>query len=175
MEYEEFTALASRSKEIWKAFKESFEDSCIKDFLKHSHPVLSCPSGQCTLEATDYHSLVLWSPKSLVPSRASTSLIHHVQEHERLKKEIEGRRNKDESLKKELAKAKAWIDEFDPKRLELDNHRLEVRFPSLKIELIQQIKQSPFVDQNRIGKEKTSIRVVLLADLEVSPPVVASK
>ena len=87
----------------------------------------------------------------------------------------EGRRNKDESLKKELAKAKAWIDEFDPKRLELDNHRLEVRFPSLKIELIQQIKQSPFVDQNRIGKEKTSIRVVLLADLEVSPPVVASK
>ena len=175
MDYDEFTALAGRSKEIWKAFKESFEDPCIKAFLKHSHPVLSCPSGQCALEATDYHSIALWSPKSLVPNRASTGLIHHVQDHEGLKKEIEGRRNKDEGLKKEMAKAKVWIDEFDSKRLEIEDHRLEVRFPSLKIELIQKIKQSPFVDQNRIGKDKTSIRVVLLADQEAILPVVASK
>ena len=175
MDYDEFIALAERSKEIWKAFKESFDDPCIKDFLKHSHPVLSCPSGQCALEATDYHSVALWSPKSLVANRASTSLIHHVQEHEGLKKEIEGRRNKDEALKKEMAKAKAWIDEFDSKRLEFEDHRLEVRFPSLKIELIQKIKQSPFVDQNRIGKERTSIRVVLLAVQMAFLPVVAPK
>lgn len=161
MDYDSFLALAGRSKEIWRSFKDSFEDSCIKDFLKHSHPVLSCPSGQCALEATDYHSVALWSPKSLVHGRASSSLIHHVQEHERLKKEIEGRRNKDEGLKKEMAKAKAWIDEFDPKRLELEAHRLEVRFPALKIELIQKIKQSPLVDHERIGREKVCIRVVL--------------
>lgn len=162
MDYDSFLALVRRSKEIWKSFKESFEDPCIKDFLKHSHPVLSCPSGQCALEATDYHSVALWSPKSLVHSRASASLIHHVQEHERLKKELEGRRNKDEGLKKEMNKAKAWIDEFDPQRLELEEHRLEVRFPSLRIDLIQKIKQSPFVDHKRIGKERVCIRVVLL-------------
>ena len=78
------------------------------------------------------------------------------------KKEIEGRRNKDEGLKKELVKARAWIDEFDPKRLEFEDHRLEVRFPSLKIELSQKIKRSPFVEQKRIGKERVCIRVVLL-------------
>ncbi|MEI7752159.1 MAG: hypothetical protein WCJ71_08740 [Candidatus Omnitrophota bacterium] len=162
MNYEEFTALASRSKEIWKAFKESFEDPRTKDYLKHSHPVLSCPLGQCALEATDYHSVALWSPKSLVHGRASSSLIHHVQEHERLKKELEGRRNKDEGLKKELTKAKAWIDEFDPQRLDFEEHRLEARFPSLKIDIIQKIKQSPLVDHGRIGREMVCIRVVLL-------------
>lgn len=162
MDYDSFTALAGRSKEIWKTFKESFEDPCIKAYLKHSHPVLSCPLGQCALEAADYHSVALLSPKSLVTSRARTSLIHHVQEHERLKKELEGRRNKDEGLKKELAKAKTWIDEFDPSRLEFEEHRLEVRFPSLKMELIQKIKQSPLVDHGRIGKDRACIRVVLL-------------
>jgi hypothetical protein len=162
MDYDSFTAFAGRSKEVWKAFKESFEDPCIKDFLKHSYPVLSCPSGQCTLEATDYHSVALWSPKSLVLNKASTSLIEHVRALERLKKEIEGRRNKDEGLKKELTKVKKWIDEFDPNRLDFEEHRLEVRFPSLKIELIQKIKQSPFVDQKRIGKDRVCIRVVLL-------------
>ena len=162
MDYDSFLALAGRSKEIWRSFKDSFEDPCIKDFLKHSHPVLSCPSGQCALEATDYHSVALWSPKSLVPGRASASLIHHVQEHENLKKEIEGRRNKDEGLKKDLIKAKTWIDEFDSKRLEFEEHWLEVRFPSLKTELIQRIKQSAFVDQQRSGKSRISIRVVLL-------------
>ena len=162
MDYEEFTALASRSKEIWKSFKQSFVEPDLEEFLKKSHPVLSCPSGQCALEATDYHSVALWSPKSLVHSRASSSLIHHVQEHERLKKELEGRRHKDEGLKKELAKAKTWIDEFDPLRLELEEHRLEARFPSLKIGLIQTIKQSPLVEHGRIGKDKVCIRVVLL-------------
>mgnify|MGYP001497893940 CR=1 FL=1 len=161
MEYEEFTDLAKRSKEVWKAFKESFEDPRIKEFLKHSHPVLSCPSGQCFLEATDYHSVAQWSPGSLVSNRASASLIAHVGALERLKKEVEGRRN-DEGVKKELAKAQAWIDEFDPKRLEFEPHRLEVRFPALRIELIQMIKQSPLVDQDRINKERVCIRVALL-------------
>ena len=88
MDYEEFTALAIRSKEIWKAFKESFEDPYIKAFLKHSHPVLSCPSGQCALEATDYHSVALWSPKSLVANRASTSLIGLLQRKKLIRNNI---------------------------------------------------------------------------------------
>ena len=163
MNYAEFTALANRSKEIWRSFKKSFEGPDFEDFLKKSHPVLSCPSGQCALEAADYHSIALWSPKSLIQNRASSSLINHVQEHERLRKEMEGGRNKDEKQKKELAKIKAWIDEFDSERLELEKHLLEIRFPSLKTELVQQIKQSPFVDQERTVKDRVSIRVVLLA------------
>ena len=161
MDYESFTAYAERCKKMWQDFKESFKEPELKTFLKHSHLVLSCPSGQCTLEAVDYHSGALWSPKSLVSSRASTSLIEHVRKLERLKKEVEGRRSKDEGLKKELEKEKKWIDEFNPERLELEDHYLEIRFPSLKIELIQKIKQSPFVDQERTGKGRVSVRVVL--------------
>jgi hypothetical protein len=161
MDYESFTAHVLRCRQIWQDFQQSFDDPDLKTFLKHSYPVLCCLSGQCTLEAADYYSLALWSPRSLIPNKASGSLIEHIRALESLKKDGESRRNKDEKFKKEQDKVKKRLEEFNFGRLELEDHRLEVRFPSLKMDLIQKIKMSSFVDQEHTGKDRASIRVVL--------------
>jgi len=157
MDYEDFVAFAERSKKLWQEFKNSFnEPEELKEYLKNSYAVLSHPFGQLYLGSTDFRTIAMESPSFLVSNQARESLIKHVKELEALKKDSE------ERSKKERARIEEWFEEFNPQRLKLEEPRLEVRFPSLKMDLIQRIKQSSFVDQRFTGKERVAIRVVLL-------------
>jgi len=157
MDYEDFVAFAERSKKLWQEFKNSFsEPEELRNYLKNSYAVLSHPSGQVYLGSTDFRTIAMESPSFLVSNQARESLIKHVKELEALKKDSE------ERSKKERARIEKWFEEFNPQRLKFEEPRLEVRFPSLKMDLIQRIKQSSFVDQRFTGKERVAIRVVLL-------------
>lgn len=155
MDYENFVTRAELFKKIWQEFKDSFHEPELKAYLKHSYAVLSHASGQLYLGSTDFRTIAMESPSFLVPNQASSSLIKHVRELEGLKKDSE------ERSKKERARIEKWFQEFDPQRLKFEEPRLEVRFPSLKMDLIQRMKQSPLVDQRFTGKERAAIRVVL--------------
>lgn len=156
MDYESFIAFAERSKKLWQDFKDSFQEPELKAYLKNSYAVLSHLSGQLYLGSTDFRTIAMESPSFLVSNQARESLIKHVKELEALKKDSE------ERSKKDRARIEKWFEEFDPKRLKFEEPRLEVRFPSLKMDFIQRIKRSPLVDHERIGKERVCIRVVLL-------------
>ena len=91
----------------------------------------------------------------MVSDRASKSLIEHVRLLESLKKENE------RSGKTERVRVEKWLREFNREKLEFEEHRLEIRFASLQMDLIQEIKRSPFVDSNLTGMGPASIRIVL--------------
>ena len=156
MDYENFVAHSEQCKKVWKEFKDSFVEEELKEFFKHSYAVLSYPRGQIKLGGSDFRTVALESPGFFVPNQASASLLKHIRELEELKKDS------GEQSKKERARIEKWFEEFNPQRLKLEESRLEVRFPSLKMALIQRIKQSPLVDQHFTGSERASIRVVLL-------------
>lgn len=156
MDYESFKAYTERCKKIWQDFKDSFKDSDVKNFLKHSYAVLSHPRGQIALGSADFYSIAAESPGFFLPSKPSSSLIEQVRKLELLKREA------DERNKKERGKIELWLKDFDPARLKFEEPRLEVRFLSLKMELIQRVKRSPLVDQRFTATERASIRVVLL-------------
>lgn len=159
MDYETFTAHAEHCKKIWQDFKDSFKniftDDDSKNFLKNSYAVLSYSRGQVSLGSADFYAIATESPGFFLPNKASSSLIGRVRTLEMLKKDSS------EENKKDREKIEMWLKEFDPARLKLEESQLEVRFPSLKMDLIQRIKQSPFVCRDLTGTERVSIRVVL--------------
>jgi len=157
-------ACVGRSKKIWQDFKQDFDNSDLQTFLKHSYPVLCCPSGQCNLDASDHCSMAAWSPESFVPNQESAALIEHVRVLNHIRREFERRGSRDLEVKKELGAARDQLDNFDPSLLEFQEHRLEARFSYLNMSFIQQIKKSRFVDRERTWGSIASIRVVLRTD-----------
>lgn len=155
MDYDTFLAHGERCKKVWADFKQSFDDPGLKEYLKKSYPVLNCSTGQIPLDSLDANSIAATSPGSFVPTKASKSLIEHVRCLEHLKKETEI------SRKTERRRVEKWLKEFDRQKLEFREHRLEVRFQSLKIDLVQEIKRSPFVDPDLTSMGLASIRIVL--------------
>jgi hypothetical protein len=158
MDYDEFIAYAERAKKIWRRFEESFTDPEIKAFLKQSYAVLAHPRGQVSLNNTDSRAIALESPDFFVPNQASSGLVEHARQLEGIKKDS------DERNRKERARIEKWFADFNPRRLKFEEPRLEVRFPVVKIEIIQRIKQNPFVDKRYTGAGGVSIRVVLMSD-----------
>lgn len=163
MHHHDFTTYSERCKEVWQKFKESFHDPRLKTYLKHAHAVLSCASGQIPLDGLDISSVAMYSPQSFTPNRASKSLIEHVRLLESLKKETEA------TAKAERGRVEKWLREFHREKLEFEEHRLEIRFASLKVAFIQEIKRSSFVDSNLTSMGLASIRVVLKVSAAVSP------
>lgn len=136
MDYDSFTAFADRCKKVWQDFKDSFEEPELKAFLKKSYAVISHPRGQLSLGTTDFRTIALESPGFLVSNQASSSLLKHIDETEGLKNDSE------ERSKKERARIEKWFQELDPARLKFEDPRLEIRFPFLRMEFIQEIKRS---------------------------------
>lgn len=160
MDHNTFMEYGEHCKKVWENFKQSFHDSRLKAYLKHAHAVLSCVSGQISLDALDANAIATSSPGSFIPNRASKSLIEHVRLLENLKKETEV------SVKTERSRVEKWLREFDRQKLGFEDHRLEIRFASLKMDLIQEIKRSSFVDFNLTSMGLASIRIVLRVPIE---------
>lgn len=156
MDYKSFQTYAARCKQTWMDSTASVDNPELKSFLKRSYAVLSCPKGQINLDSTDFRTIALKSPESFIPNHASANLLQCVKELEAIKKEF------GEDSKLEKARIEKKLQEFDTSELNLEEHRLEIRFPCLRMELIQRIKQMPGVDQHATGREMASIRVVLL-------------
>ncbi len=155
MDYDNLVACYERSKKVWEDFKQSFQDPSLKAFLTDSSPVLSCINGQIPLDGLDISSVATSSPGSFIPNRASKSLIEHVRLLESLKKETEA------TAKAERGRIEKWLREFNRQKLDFAEHRLEIRFATMRMDFIQVIKRSPFVDSNLTGMGLASIRVVL--------------
>lgn len=155
-----FIAYGERCKTVWRQFKESFQDPGLKEFLKESYPVLSSLSGHISLDGLDVQTIASSSPGSFVPNEASKSLIAHIRLLESLKKDNEA------SGKTERGRVEKWLREFDRQKLEFEEHQLEVRFASLRMDLIQEIKRSSFVDSNLTSVGLVSIRIVLKVPVE---------
>ena len=155
MDHDSFMAYGERCRKVWCEFQDSFHDSRLKTYLKHAHAVLSCASGQIPLDGLDACSIAMSSLGSFISSRASKNLIEHVRLLESLKKETEA------TAKTERGRVEKWLRKFNRRKLEFEEHRLEIRFASLKMDLIQEIKRSPFVDSDLTGMGPASIRIVL--------------
>ncbi len=156
MDYDTFLAHGERCKKVWADFKQSFQDPGLREYLKNSYAVLSCSTGQqIPLDSINAQSIAVSSPGSFTPNKASKSLIEHVRLLQVLKKETEI------SRKDERNRVEKWLKEFDRQKLEFEDHRLEIRFPFLKTDFIQEIKRSPFVDPDLTSMGMASIRVVL--------------
>lgn len=155
MNYEELVAYSKHCSQIWNKFKASFRSEATQSFLKKSYPVLSCPSGQIPLSDVNLSFIGASSPGSLVPGKDASRLIKKAAEYIHLVKKS------DAADRNELKKMEKWLQDFNPQHLKFHSHRLEVRFPALKMALIQEIKNSPYVDSQFTGRSQTSIRVVL--------------
>jgi hypothetical protein len=175
MDYDTFVSFVKQCRETWQSFKESFEHPEFKSFLKHSYPVLVCGAEQCSLDATDAYSIALNTPKFLLRTEIASAYVDLVRELERFRKEFSGRGDKDKKFYKKFGSTQKHVDQFNIWDLQFADCNLEVRFPTLRIDLIQSLKESPFIDKDNTVSSRCSIRVVLKVPQDRLEPLCEAK
>ena len=150
MRWDEFLRRKSEYKDTWEKLKSEYSGD-IKKFLDSSYTVIAYNFGQIAFDA-DAFSIARDNPDFFVQGEHSLALIRLAKEYKAL--ENEPTSNKRNKFLKQVAG-------FDLKRLSVLKNRSEVRFSTLKMPFIQEIKESKYCDQKATDMSMISIRVVL--------------
>ena len=157
----------------WSAIKKDLgEDAESKSFLSESYLVITSTTEQKKVaELPDsVNDAALQCAWVFKPTTQNQQFIDASKEHKKastvLKDAAKGSRDESRALKA-LEKSNAFIADMLTDRLELqDDIAVEIRFKRLCIDIIQQIKQHPFVDRDETPMTPASVKVVLLVDKE---------
>ena len=168
MTWEEFQTEKKACEAMWKTIKEEASGP-MAAFLKKSHIVVSC--GRQFYIDDDIITVVKSCPAFFIDQEA----IKKMREIDKklqmlspiLRREPRNDRERAEQRKAERQMRvlmKEW-DSCHPDQLETSpNWRIEVRFPYIAIDLIQELKQSSYCDQEKTMMRPASIAVVLRKD-----------
>lgn len=155
MDYTAFVQRVELCRRAWDRFQASVEDEDLKKFLKESYPVLSSEKGQILLSEVNVYGIARSNPGFFIPNEAGERFVGLVKKHDDLK--MEGHHRAEEEVKKLWERIRA----FDLSQLRFRDYQLEIRFSSLRMDLIQRLKELSGVDKALTEPRRISIRVVL--------------
>lgn len=156
MDYKGFLNYLENCRELWRVFSKSFESETVNAYLKKSYPVLYCAPWQIPLDDAKPYSMAVLSPNFLKSNRHLSEYIRLIRNYEDAKKA-----SGDSLSDKKLSDLSDKLKKYDLNQLEFQEYTLEIRFPTMKMGLIQEIKKSPLVDKEKTDTSMASIRVVL--------------
>lgn len=168
MFYQELIERIDKAKQNWEAIKEDLgKQPSLAEFLEDSYLVLANPYLQVPPDLTkNLHETVLKEPgllkQSVKNNEAYIRLCRELEAFENRAARADTTGNKSKRTEKELNNRRQEISLFDSSSLEfVDDLTVELRFPKLKIDVIQSIKQHPLVDREETMMSAASIRVVI--------------
>ena len=169
MTWIEFQTEKKAYEAAWKKVQAGAGESMAK-FLKKSYIVVSCGRQ---FNVDDEMIMVAKScPAFFIDQEGIKEMLEIDKELQKLSP-ILRRETRNDQEKAEQRKAegqmrilmKEW-DAYRPNELEISpNWRIEVRFPYVDIDLIQELKQSPYCDQEKTMMRPASIAVVLRKEI----------
>ena len=156
------------AKKNWEVMKSDLgENSRSVEFLSHSYLVLANAHVQVELREFENGLNRVAFEKPALLKRAEVnmgfiSLCRMLRELEwkyRIS-QLKGYRHK--QLKAVIVRLRQKLDGFDMYSLDFaDDLNVEVRFPTVNMNLIQRLKQHPLADSSRTSMSMSSIRVVI--------------
>ena len=156
MKWRQFLDRRQKYKRAWNSLKEECEGA-IMEFLNSSHLVIAYGpnmAGQFDFRRRDAGSIAMNNPDFFMQDTSGRKLIELVQQYKALK-------DSKADLKSTIMKQ---LEEFDVEFLSVVDNQAEVRFPTLNIGFIQEVKKSKYCDKKTTSMGKSSIRVILKAD-----------
>ena len=150
MKWNDFVKEKERYLRLWSELKKEY-DGKMKKFLDKSYMVVAYYPGQVELDESPL-SIAQNNKKFLVEDKRGEEFIKLAGEYK--KADWKG----DAGQKDKLAKR---IAVFDISQLSVIEHRFELRFPTVAIDLIQELKASKYCNKELTDMSKASIRVVL--------------
>ena len=159
MTWNEFLAEKKLYVEAWKKIRNASTGDMQK-FLFKSWIVVYCKQ-QFDIDA-DFFTVFNECPTFFKTVPRFDRIKELYEEMKKLEKHIKREKEDRESLLRDKEELQQKIDELFPGELPVDDSwSIEVRFPTVDIDLIQQIKYSPYCDQERTMMRPASINVVL--------------
>ena len=136
--------------QLWDKLKKGHSGD-IRKFLDKSYMVVFYHPKQISLGA-DALSLAKDNSEFFVPDKYGKEYVDLVSALKKVEKDSDSAK-KDRIFKR--------ISAFEVAQLSVVDHRFEIRFPSVDIDIIQKIKQSKYCDQELTDMSMVSIRVIL--------------
>ena len=151
MKWPEFIETRSGYDQAWKNLKEDFKGGDVEKFLKGSSLEIFYTGGQMSFSVNDPFSVALSNPDFFINNPVSVSLLELAKEYKAIKdKNSDQAKDVMEDVKCE-----------DIENLEVVDYRVEIIFPTIDMDIIQELKKSKWVDQVKVFMTKASIRVPL--------------
>ena len=165
MKWKDYLNKRAIYRKTWEAMKEEFNGDA-RAFLNGSRLVITYGpdmAGQIDYGSTDIYSIAIDDPDFLIKDVAGSKLISLAKQYKSAKDSIPTLRSKAvRELTKQLISRLTWrLEGFDRQCLNVVENQVEVRFPTLKMDFIQQIKKSKYCDKELTDMSRGSIRVVL--------------
>jgi hypothetical protein len=153
MRWRDFLNKRQAYKKAWEELKESYTGD-IRQFLNSSHLVVAYGAnmaGQFDIKHRDPAGIAMENPDFFVKDSHGSKLIELVQQYKAVK-------DQNTDLKSKIMKQLQGVDtEF----LTVVENQAEVRFPTLNIDFIQEVKKSNHCDKKATSMSKGSIRIIL--------------
>ena len=150
MKWDDFTKEKEMYVHLWEEMKKGYGGE-MREFLNKSYLVVAYHPGQIALD-TGAFGIAQNNSEFRVPDKWGKDYVELATEYRKAE------RGPDNTFKDKLTKR---ITAFDVSKLSIIEHRYEIRFPTVDIDLIQQLKRSGYCDQKLTDMSKVSIRVVL--------------
>ena len=157
MRWRDFINKRQAYKKAWEALKEEYEGD-IRKYLNSSHLVIAYGpnmAGQFDFKRKDAGSIAMDDPGFFTNDASGKKLIELAEQYKALK---EAKADLKTTIMKQL-------EEFDTEYLTVADNQAEIRFPALNMEFIQEVKKSKHCDKKITSMSKSSIRVILKADI----------
>ena len=152
-------------KKAWDAMKEEFNGD-IREFLNSSYLVITYGpdmAGQMDYKIANIYSIAIDNPDFFIKDDVGKSITRLARQHKIAKDSILTLRSED--MKKltvqSISRLTRLLETFDTQCLNVVENQAEVRFPMLKMDFIQQVKESKYCDKALTIMSRDSIRVVV--------------
>jgi hypothetical protein len=156
------------AKENWERMKTDLgQDPQSMEFLSRCYLVLANRCVQVTIDEFDHglSSMIQEKPELLKHTEANQEFIGLCKKIKNLEKQYQRLRYGQNHLLSTIERVKSRLHEFELHSLDFaDDLHVEVRFPTVRMELIQKVKQHPLVDSSRTPLSEASIRVVISSE-----------
>ena len=168
MKWQEYLDRRVLYRKAWDVMKEEF-DGDIREFLNSSYLVITYGpdmAGQMDHKITDIYSIAIDNPDFFIKDDVGKSITHLARQHKIAKDSILTLRSEDmrKLTAQSISRLTRLLETFDTQCLNVVENQSEVRFPTLKMDFIQQMKKSKYCDKELTNMSRGSIRVILKAE-----------
>lgn len=163
MRWRDFLDRRQAYKRAWDGLKNEYTGD-IRKFLNSSHMVITYgPSleDQFDSKLKDAGSIAIDNPHFFIQDASGSKLIELARQYKELRDSKGDYKSK---MKKQLEIMKE-LNELGAEFLNVVENHAEIRFPTLNIEFIQEVKKSRHCDKKMTNMGKDSIRVILKTDI----------
>ena len=152
-------------RKAWDAMKKEFNGD-MREFLNSVCLVIAYGTNmvsQMDYKIADIYSIAVDNPDFFVKDDVGNRLTRLARQHKVAKDSILTLRSEDmrKLTAQSISRLTRRLETFDTQCLNVVENQVEVRFPTLKMDFIQQIKKSKYCDKELTDMSRGSIRVVL--------------